>query len=253
MENKLATPARRLHFKNPPIVEAVIAFQVAALPESVIDDFQAGADTLVSAGYKQPEPLTKHEVQIQFQGADSSFGGKGTPHGLKFTSEDGQHVVQFNREGFVFSRIGHYDSWDPFRDECRKLWEIYSALIGTDDIYGYGVRYINKLYIPLGGNAEEYISVFPHLPEGIPSEMSECFMRLALPIAVPRGRLIHQQILLPPDRAGFSSLLLDNDFQFPALGLKPLEVWDQLEQVRYVKDDYFEKFVTPKMQATFNV
>jgi uncharacterized protein (TIGR04255 family) len=253
MENELAMSVKPMRFKNPPIVEAVIAFQVPLLPESAIEDFQAGADTMLAKGYKQPEPVTKHELQIKFEGATSSFDGKGFPHGLKYSREDGLYVVQFNRDGFVFSRLGRYESWESFRDECRNIWDVFAAITGALDIISYGVRYINKLYIPLGQDSEEYVSIYPHLPEGIPTQIQECFMRLGLPILKPRGKLLHQQILLPPDREGFSSLLLDNDFQFPALGLTTPEVWEQLETVRFVKDDYFRKFVTLKMQETFDV
>ena len=78
-------------------------------------------------------------------------------------------------------------------------------------------------------------------------------MRLTLPINEPQGQLIHQQILIPPDKPNFSALLLDNDFRFSALTLTVEEVWDQLEKVRTVKDYYFDVFTTDKMQETFNV
>jgi uncharacterized protein (TIGR04255 family) len=254
MENQVAIPVKRLRFKNPPIVEAVIFFEVAALPASAIDDFQSSSEAMRTVGYELPETVTKHELEIKFEGAVPSFGGKGSSaHGLKFKRADGLYAVQFNRDGFVFSRLERYDTWEEFRFECTKIWRIYSAVSGVADVKSYGVRYINKIYIPLGEDSEEYVRIFPKLPDGIPPVILDCFMRLGLPIEEPRGKLVHQQILLPPDKPGYSSVLIDNDFRFPALGLRMSEVWEQLEQVRYVKDYYFDQFLTKKMKDTFNV
>jgi uncharacterized protein (TIGR04255 family) len=242
-----------LRFKNPPIVEAIIAFQIMPLPESAIGDFSSGVQAMSDHGYRQPEPVTKHEVQIKFEGPSSTFGGIGSQHGLRFNSEDGLHAVQFNRDGFVFSRLGKYRSWELFREECKKPWDIYLAVSGVRDIVSYGVRYINKLRLPLMQNFEEYINIYPHLPDGIPKMIHGCFMRLELAVSAPAGQLVHQQILLPPEEPEFSPLILDNDFRFPALGLTANEIWEQLDQVRLVKDHYFDVFTTPKMKETFNV
>ena len=148
MDNKVAIRAKPLRFKNPPIVEAVIFFEVATLPGSAIDDFQANSEAMRSEGYELPEPVTKHELEIRIDGITSSLGGKGSsPHGLKFKTADGLYAVQFNRDGFVFSRLERYETWEAFRSECKKIWQIYSAASGVADVKSYGVRYINKLYI----------------------------------------------------------------------------------------------------------
>jgi uncharacterized protein (TIGR04255 family) len=254
MKDKMTVAAMPLHFKNPPIVEAVIAFEIPLLPPDVIADFQAGSSLMQEIGYLLSGPVTKHQVEIRVEGASASFGQKeSSPHGLRFGSIDELYAVQFNRDGFVFSRIERYDTWEVFRAECRRVWEIYSRISGVTDVSSYAVRYINKLYIPLEEDSEQYVNIFPKLPAGIPNLISESFMRLGLPIDSPKGKLLHQQILLPPERDGFSALLLDNLFQFPAIGLTQKEIWAQLEEVRQVKDFYFDQFVSKKMKDTFNV
>jgi uncharacterized protein (TIGR04255 family) len=253
MSDQQKVRGKPLSFKNPPIVEAIIAFQISPLPESALEDFDASVDAMAALGYKQPQPVTKHEVQIKIDGQSSALNDRESKHGLRFISEDELHAVQFNRDGFVFSRLGHYSSWDLFRKECKKTWDVYIRVSGVGNILNYGVRYINKLYMPLGEDSEQYIKIFPHLPVEIPNMIKECFMRLTLPINEPQGQLIHQQILIPPDKPNFSALLLDNDFRFSALTLTVEEVWDQLEKVRTVKDYYFDVFTTDKMQETFNV
>jgi uncharacterized protein (TIGR04255 family) len=252
MSNQETVRMKPLSFKNPPIVEAIIAFQISPLPESALEDFDTCLAAMAAIGYKPPQSVTKHEVQFKLDGKSSTVDERESKHGLRFISEDGLHAVQFNRDGFVFSRLGRYRSWELFREECKKTWDVYLAVSGVRDILSYGVRYINKLYIPLVTNSEEYIKIYAHLPDGIPNMINDFFIRLMLPINDPQGQLIHQQMLLPPDKPGFCSVLLDNDFRFPAIGMTVDEIWNQLDQVRSVKDHYFDVFTTAKMKETFD-
>jgi hypothetical protein len=47
-------------------------------------------------------------------------------------------------------------------------------------------------------------------------------------------------------------MLLDNDFQFSAIGVPLSAVWEKIDEVRTVKDEYFDKFLTPLMKESFN-
>ncbi len=252
VENDSLKSARRLHFKNPPIIEAVIALSIAPLPESVIEKFRGFVDEMTAAGYRQPEPVTEHQIQFKIESDASSFDKSASPLGLKFLSEDGLHAVQFNRNAFVFSRLGRYDTWEQFRDEARKLWEVYSRATGHREAINLGVRYINKLFIPVGVDPEIYVRAFPKLPDEISSPLHELFMRVGMEIAEPKGRFFHTQAILPREREGFATLLFDNDFQFPIEGKSDAQTWEILEDVRELKDRYFVYLTTEKMRETFD-
>ena len=252
MENDGPRSDKRLHFKNPPIIEAVIALSIAPLPDSVIEKFRSFAVEMTAAGYRQPEPLTQHQIQLKVEGGTSSFDKSEIPFGLKFLSEDGLHVAQFNKNAFVFSRLGRYDCWEQFRDEARKLWEIYSRASEGIEAIGVGVRYINKLFIPLGVDPEIYVTAFPKLPDEISTPISDLFMRVGMAIAEPPGQCIHTQALLPLEREGFATLIFDNDFQFPTEGKSQAQIWEILENVRELKDRYFVYLTTEKMRETFD-
>jgi uncharacterized protein (TIGR04255 family) len=251
METTLAG-RRRLKLKNPPIVEAVLGLYVNQLPESIIESFRSCADELRSLGYSRLDPLTQHEVKVKFEEGVSSFDGRDSPHGLRFTGEDGIHVAQFNRDSFVFSRLGHYASWEQFRGEARRVWRTYSVAAGNPQVVRVGVRYINKLYIPEGAAADDYVRVSPKLPDAMSPAIQQMFMRLVLPVQNPSGQLIHTQMFMPVEKQGFVTLLFDNDFQFLTNEMTEDQVWDLLELVRDVKDAYFEDFTTPKLRDLFN-
>jgi uncharacterized protein (TIGR04255 family) len=252
MQNDSPKSAGHLHFKNPPIIEAVIALSIAPLPESMIEKFRGFVSDMTAAGYRQPEPVTEHHIQLKIEGEGSSFDKSASPHGLKFLSEDGLHAAQFNRNAFVFSRLGQYDSWERFRDDARKLWEIYSRATGGREAINVGVRYINKLFIPVGVDPEIYVTAFPKLPDEISTPLYELFMRVGMEIAEPKGRFVHTQAILPPEREGFATLLFDNDFQFPIEGKSDAQTWEILESVRVLKDRFFVSLTTEKMRETFD-
>jgi uncharacterized protein (TIGR04255 family) len=244
---------RLLHFKHPPIIEAVIAINIVRLPSTMIQVIQESAIVLQQLGYKRREiPVTMHEFQMKIEDGKSQVSGVDTPHGIRFDSTDGRYAVQLNLSGFVFSRLGDYHSWEQFRDEATKLWAVYLQLAKTIQILSFGVRYINKLFVPVRTDLSTFLRVYPQLPEDVPQTIHELFMRIGMAISEPTGVLIHQQTLLPPERENFVTILLDNDFQFPSHGTPVQEVWGLIEKVRSLKDDYFVKFLTPAMMETFN-
>lgn len=244
---------KRLHFKNPPIIEAVIAFSVVPLPDSVLARFEDCARQMTQLGYTRLAPVTQHQFQIRVESGVSSAGTADSPIGVQFVSEDRLHAVQFNKTAFVFSRLGQYDRWEQFRDEGKKLWEVYARVSGGVVSVLVGVRFINKLFIPRTASPEEYVRAMPVLPREIAPAINEMFMRVGCPIDAPPGRFIHNQALLPPEKEDFATILFDNDFQFPVEGKTETEIWEMLESVRTIKDDYFVALTTDKMRATFDV
>jgi uncharacterized protein (TIGR04255 family) len=252
MAHDLNNAGKRLHFKNPPIIEAVLAFSVAPLPDSALLRFQSCADEMRDLGYVSPSPVTQHQFQIRVESGVSSADHADSPVGVKFMSDNRLHAVQFNRTAFVFSRLGQYDRWEQFRDEGKRLWNVYTRISGGVRAILIGVRFINKLFIPMGASPEEYICALPHFPSHIAPTINEMFMRVVTPIADPPGRFIHNQALLPPEKPGYASVLFDNDFQFPVEGKTEAEIWELLESVREIKDRYFVDLTTEKMRETFD-
>lgn len=241
-----------LHFKNPPIVEAVIALSVCPLPDAALQSFQACQAEMRTLGYRDPEPMTQHQFEMRIESGVPQYNTQDSALGLKFLSEDGLHAVQFTKSVFVFSRLGRYDRWEQFRDEARRCWDIYFRAASVVVPTVAGVRYINKLFIPSGADFQEYVCAGPKFPDSISSSITEMFMRVGVPIVDPQGTFIHTQALLPPEREGFATLLLDNDFQFPVQGRSSSEIWELLELVRVIKDRYFVELTTNKMRETFD-
>jgi uncharacterized protein (TIGR04255 family) len=252
MTEPIKTAPAQKPFKNPPIIEAVIGIYIPELPESVIEDFRNAAAELSKLGYQSQKPRTQHKYQIKVEDGVSSFEGVDSSIGFQFIHADQSFAVQFLRNGFVFSQLGRYTSWENFTNSAKELWNAYLKIVGSVELLSFQVRYINKLYIPEHQPWENYIKIYPFIPEDVPQDVFEYFMRLAMPIENPSGRLNHQQAILPLEREGFLTMLLDNDFQFSAIGVPLSVIWDKIDEARNVKDEYFGKFLTPLMKESFN-
>jgi uncharacterized protein (TIGR04255 family) len=243
---------KRLHFQNPPIIEAVVAFSVATLSDSSVRAFEGCREEMKALGYVEAGRVTQHFFQMRLESGVSSTSSADGQVGVRFNSEDSLHAVQFNRNAFVFSRLGRYECWEQLRDEAKKLWDVYTRTAGGLRVLMAGVRYINKLFIPINEEPEEFVNAYAKIPHHVAPSINEMFMRTVSPIPDPPGRFIHNQVLLPQEKAGFSALLLDNDFQFPVEGKTESEIWQMLEIVREIKDRYFEELTTDRMRATFD-
>lgn len=93
---------------------------------------------------------------------------------------------------------------------------------------------------------EDYLQIYPHIPDNLPQIIQGLFMRLQVPISAPQGVLNQQLVGVPPEQEGKVSFILDNEFNFDATGLNDTEVWEQIQLCREIKNQYFVNSITDK-------
>lgn len=116
------------HLDSSPIVEAVIHWAARSskpLEESIL------REELSSRLPCYPHIQSQHRQQIEatlrpgmstYQRVNEGW------HGLRLTSEDKLFVVQFTREGVVFSRLEPYHNWDEFSEQGIQIWKHYCEI-----------------------------------------------------------------------------------------------------------------------------
>jgi uncharacterized protein (TIGR04255 family) len=248
----LTVEAKHKRFKNPPIVEAIIAVTIAPLPESALATLEGLSAEIGILGYTLATPMTSHAVQLAIEKGVSRASNRDELTGYQFFSADRRFAFQALRTGLVFSQLGHYESWELFTGEAKKIWDIYLAAIGEVSLVQYAVRYINKIFVPLGQPTEDYVRLYIEVPPTLPQEIFDPYLRLVFRLSNPPGTLTHQQGLLPPEKEGYASTLLDNNFSFSAANMVPATLWPAIDAVRDTKDYYFFNMLTDKMKETFD-
>lgn len=152
-----------------PIVEAVIEIRGRAT-EALEETSLRTAIEPKLAGYVFLDSLREYQGEVKFESGKLSsqkvqdVGWKG----IRFRSTNEKHIAQFNRDGFVFSRLEPYLTWEELESEGMRLWEIYKELTLTAEIHRLGLRYINRFALPPGELLfENYIQPAPTSPRGL--------------------------------------------------------------------------------------
>ena len=117
------------HLPRAPIVEAVIdirahaavAFEEEAVRSAVVPQL---------AGYIYLDSPREFHQELKFDGEKQprqTFQDLGVK-GIRFQSTDKKHIIQFNRDGFVFSQLEPYPDWPSFKSEGLRIWQIFSEI-----------------------------------------------------------------------------------------------------------------------------
>lgn len=134
--------------RKAPIVEAVIDFRArASVPweEALIHPLL----TKQLADYPNLQSLQDVTVNVQFGPETAQPAKHATWHGIIARNSDNTQVVQFHRDGFTFSRLAPYKRWEEFAAEALRLWSIHCDIAQPQEIQRLGVRYINRILLPI--------------------------------------------------------------------------------------------------------
>jgi len=142
-----------------PVVEAVIDFR--AMP--TIPGDQTQFESYFKTEFRnfptvQVYNQLNYQLKAKADGQPEPAQATSSWHGLVFQSSDKSKVVQCQRDGFSFSKLQPYDSWDSFAGEALVLWRKYAALTKPLEIQRLGVRFINRIAMkPEWPNLEDYL------------------------------------------------------------------------------------------------
>jgi len=243
-------------FPRAPIVEAVIDIRARAskvLEEEILRSRLE--KELQGYLFLDSQRMLRYQVKVEAGKpsgqAVEDLGWKG----IRFRSLDEKHIVQFNRDGFVFSRMAPYIDWSQFTAEGMNLWNTFKGLSQPLDIHRIGLRFINRIVLPpREASFEDYIQPAPEPPK----ELDLPFMgymhqdTLSVP-GHPYAINIIRTVQLPQmiDVEGVA-LILDIDV-FTVQGFDPAQarIESRLEDMRWLKDKVFFGSITEKAKEMF--
>jgi uncharacterized protein (TIGR04255 family) len=226
----------RPHLARAPIVEAVIDFRVLSREGIVADQF---ADLLPRIGQEYEPPTMMHRLEARF-GIERGEGVAPTqvdvPLGWLYQCRRQATVAQFRVDGFTFSKLEPYTTWEEVFGEARRLWGIYVDVAQPLQVSRLAVRYINRLRLPAPAELSEYLSAPPLLPEPIPQTIREFLTRVVVDASERSISAILIQALERPLDPSTVQVLLDIDaFResvFPAEEPSLLQVFEQLRRLK---------------------
>lgn len=235
-----------------PIVEAVLAITAraeSALEESAVTEHlkpklpdypTVFSGRLIQHSLKEVEGVPSEHIQ-----RDLGWNA------LRWHSHDKRQIAMFARNGFSFSRLEPYESWEKFCSEALRLWQLHVELFRPTLVQRLGLRYINRIPVDqLPVDLDEILYTAPTAPRGLELPVDSFLhqdnlyvpqspyritvIQTAQPIAVPTGPV--------------AGLFLDIDVSVPVqFELKSGVLEHYLAEMRWLKNKAFFGSLTEQM------
>jgi len=236
---------RQVKYENPPIIEAVCEFrfvQGGVQPALIPGRFYERVKT------EYPDIEMKMGVGVQEGGAQPTIV---TQERTVFRNPIANRLVQISPGMLAINQLRPYSDYATFHREIEARFSDYSAVADIRRITRIGLRYINRLTVPVGKTLEAVLHLGFKIPQGLPTKPDTYLLRLEFPYQAHRDRLI-LIIARSGDDPQKEEVMLDLDY----IAIKPEQI-EQGELMRWVDtaheaiEDVFHACVTQEAVASF--
>jgi uncharacterized protein (TIGR04255 family) len=246
--------AERTIFPNAPITEALLDIRAQLPAQANLAQLATYHDSVKDL---YPTKRERHSWQGGFKlnppGDIEVLQSQGGPDGYLFTSTDGKQIVQARLDGFTFNRLKPYDRWETFRDEARRLWQLYVRVADPKQVTRAALRYINRIEIPLPmKDFKDYILTLPEIAPGLPQGLDKFLMQLVIPLPDTPAKAVITATMEAVTDTDKLPLIFDIDvFRVAAFNVTDEEVWQVFEELHDLKNNIFFESITPKAKELF--
>jgi uncharacterized protein (TIGR04255 family) len=242
------------HLDAAPIVEAVIHWVARASKTFPTDDAKKKlADRLTD--YPGCKDNREFQLTAQFPpNAPAAQFHREDWHGVRFTSSDERQIVQFNRDGVVFSRLEPYEDWERFEREGLNMWRLFCELTEPLEIQQLGVRFINRIMPIELEKIGRYLSRPRRYLDPLGMKMSSFFYQSQYDVPDEPFRINVVQTIQPPGPkppTGYG-LILDIDVTTShRFSLSERPMLESLRKMRWLKNKVFFHLVSQRAIESF--
>lgn len=245
------------YYSKAPIVEAIVDIQVK-MEEGFSHEALQAVHSRLSERFPTKQPIQMFQVDMplgaQVEGEMQLSPLKKSELGLRLTSEDNFRILQVRENGFAYSHLPPYTSWEVLRAEAHEAWCIFVELCKPKTVVRCALRFVNRIEIPKPSvELRDYFCLYPEVPPGIPQDVSGMFMQLQMPQKDLEGIAIVNQAVAEPTSPGTVSVLLDFDlFQVREYAPEDEAIWHYLDKLRDRKNELFEACITDETRRLIN-
>jgi uncharacterized protein (TIGR04255 family) len=236
------------HYSQAPIKEAILSLEAPELPADLLPKFEAVGDE-VKVDYPVKNLFQATRVEIPAEESQQAVVKKAErPILYQFNSADGRRMFRAGVNGFSFHQMAPYQNWDQFRTEARRLWSVYygQTLAMPSEI---GVRFVNRLPIPLGEDLGRYLLTELRLGPKLPQTLDRFFLRATIPYREGLHLTLGQAFLPEESQDGLANVILDLDLRYRFSQIESVDdLWSKIEEARQDKNDVFEACISDQMR-----
>jgi uncharacterized protein (TIGR04255 family) len=244
-------------YLHPPITEAVIEIRVNhTLTSSELEKIAKK----LKKHYPNSKPHNELGIDLGDIGSKSAGSNvKVSKHqkGFHLSSEDQADIVIIKPESLVMSRLAPYLGWETIRNQFISVWKIWKDIAKTRSISRVGIRYVNRIDVPVDEldriEIEDYLTFHPKVPSFSNAPMTNYLIQIAKPTSNPLWSTTITSTNQPSPLVKTVSLLLDIDlFRTEEIPLNDDDLWQMLTEARDLKNNIFQQCITPRAEEIFN-
>jgi uncharacterized protein (TIGR04255 family) len=236
-------------YSRAPLTEAIIDLRVEPRDGLTLADLE-GCQAGEEKAYPNKTKIMRAFSQLQLGGPEGAVAQAGSSEhiGFMFKSGDDKQIFQVHPEGFTLNRLGPYPGWEIFRDEARRLWNIYRERVQPRKVLRMAVRYINRWDLPGPGlDLKQYLKTGPEVSAEMALPLAGFLMQLVIPQNDNRATVQLTETLVPAPGPDMASVALDIDvFRTDEIPADESGLWGLFEELRHCKNKVFEACITDK-------
>jgi len=241
-------------YKRPPITEAVIQIIfVQPHDSSKLEKFIKK----IKASYTDHKVQTSYDLDIDITNIQNNEPkAKATPHIVhRLTVSDMTQQLLLDETSLVVSQLAPYCGWELFIARFTRDWKVWKKTFGFVEIKQIGVRYINRIDIPISGpimDFSHYVNIYPEIP-GVLGPKSSYAIQIKIPINELKCILMLKSAVVKSPLLNHMSLVVDQDIvRIDELPQKDESIYSLLDEIHNKKNEVFESCITDKSRELFN-
>jgi uncharacterized protein (TIGR04255 family) len=243
-------------YKNPPIIESLCEIKFTedtnwdiTVPGLILEAVKGEypiKEQRITREISIPKLISSSgKIQPQIKGADFAL----------FFKEDKKSEIQIGPRTLLINRFKPYHSWSDFQSQIIYAFQKLSGKVELNGIQRIGLRYINKIEIPMKDNKvelEEYFQFRPYCGEGLPQTHHGFITGCIFPFFDGRDLCKVELRSALSDIEGSMAFLLDLDY-FLAMprSIHVTQSIEWVEKAHETVEDLFEGCILDPLREIF--
>ncbi len=243
--------ARYRRLTHPPLREALIDLR---LSEQLADSFVEELADKRIPGYDTITKMFRAAVSLQVsRNLEPAIAkGAGEHFGWRFDMKDGSRVAQLRRDGMTYNVLKGYTTWDDMKSAAQDVWNLYREWGSPRLVQRVAVRYTNVIDLPVGTDADAYMTSGPRIPSDLPQMFSSFLSRVVVPFSPEKATAVITLALEAPLEA-VAPVVLDIDaFVTETFAPDSPDIWTRLGALREIKNRIFFSSLTEKALEAYS-
>ncbi len=234
----MATP--RDHLNRAPIVEALLDLRVRPAEGGTTPRTKSAVEAL-RPDYPEVQEISKIEGQLLIDAKSVATTHASTPLGWQLKNAAAGRVVRLAQDGFTFSQLRPYPSWNVFLAEARRLWNPYASAFAPHEVSRLGLRYINRIALPANASLEDWLEAPPPIPPQVPRTVQRFLTQVVVYDEGSSASATITQAMEQAQGAGVTpAVLLDIDvFRHGTWDPTDQQIWETFGKFRGLKNRMF--------------